>query len=127
MEEGSVENLQSLIFVESTVFQRAWKSYSLTDIDLFHLQREIARDPRAGPVMKQTGSLRKIRYRPPDSPRSKRGSHRICYVYFQEIATILLVTVYAKGVVTDVSPKMRKIFKSMIDEQKKIIQKRGRL
>ena len=127
MEGHWLDDSRSLIFVESSVFQRAWKACALTDVDLFHLQREIGNNPRANPVIKDTGGLRKIRFRPLESSRGKRGSHRICYVFFEEIAAVLLVTAFAKGVASDLSPEMRKLFKSMIEEQKKIIRKRGRL
>ncbi len=114
-------------FVETAVFRKSWATCGLSDNDLFHLQNAIGINPRENPVIRNTGGLRKIRFRSTKSSVGKRGSHRVCYVYFQEIDVVLLVIAFAKNAAADLSPQARKNIKKMIDEQKKIIRERGHL
>lgn len=115
-----------LTFVESHLFRNAWKSCGLTDDDLFGLQLEILAHPKGHPVVKGTGGLRKIRFRPAGSGQGKSGSHRACYVYYEEFGLVLLVTVYPKNKKDDLSAAARKAIRKMIEEQHKLL-RRGQI
>ncbi len=108
-------------FLEAPVFARAWKACELTDDDLFDLQRFLMTDPKGHPVIAGTGGLRKARFSPAESPRGKSGSHRACYVYYEEFGLILLVTAYAKNQKDDLSAAARKAIRKMIEEQNKLL------
>ncbi len=110
-----------LTFLESPVFQRAWKACALTDDDLFDLQRLIMAHPKGGPVVKGTGGLRKIRFSPAAAPQGKSGSHRACYVFYEEFGLVLLVTAYPKNKRDDLSAAARKAIRKMIEEQNKLL------
>jgi hypothetical protein len=117
-------NLEKLLaFLESTVFRNAWKACGLTDDNLFALQLEIMAHPKGHPVVKGTGGLRKVRFSPAGSAHGKSGSHRACYVYYEEFGLVLLVTVYAKNRTDDLSAAARKAIRKMIEEQHKLLRR----
>jgi hypothetical protein len=117
-------NLEELLsFIESNVFRNAWKTCGLTDNDLFELQREIMTHPKGHPVVKGTGGLRKIRFSPAGSGHGKSGSHRACYVYYEEFGLVLLVTAYPKNKRDDLSAVARKAIRKMIEEQHKLLRR----
>ena len=49
-------------FVELPIFRSRWRTHGLNDDDLKRLQEEILLDPKTGPVMKETGGVRKMRF-----------------------------------------------------------------
>lgn len=112
-----------LSFLESNVFRNAWKTCGLRDEDLFELQLTIMGDPKAYPVVKGTGGLRKLRFSPTASGRGKSGSHRACYVYYEEFGLVLLVTAYPKNKKDDLSAAARSAIRKMIEEQHKLLLK----
>jgi hypothetical protein len=115
-----------LLFIESTVFRKAWKTCGLTDEDLFELQLGILAHPKGHPVVKGTGGLRKVRFSPSDSAHGKSGSYRTCYVYYEEFGIVLLVTAYPKNKTDDLSAAARKAIRKMIEEQHELL-RRGSL
>lgn len=112
-----------LNFVETRVFTREWKDLGLSDDDLFALQIMIMGDPKGSPLIAGTGGLRKRRFSPPRWWRGKRGALRVCYVYFEQYAIVLLVVVYAKGEKDSLSAREKRIIKHMIEEQEKELAK----
>ena len=112
-----------LSFIASTAFERAWKRCGLTDDNLFELQRHILARPNGAPVMAGTGGLRKIRFSPAGAPHGKSGSHRVCYVYFEEFGIILLVTAYSKGKQDNLSAASRNVIRKMIEEQHRLLRR----
>lgn len=114
--------LESLLsFLEAPVFTRAWKACGLTDEDLFDFQQMLLVDPKGHPVVAGTGGLRKARFRPTSSSRGKSGSHRACYVYYEDFGLVLLVTVYSKNENDDLSAAARKAIRKMIEEQNQLL------
>jgi hypothetical protein len=61
--------------------------------------------PRGGDVIEGTGGLRKLRFAPRESDRGKSGGLRICYAYFEQVATVVLGLVYGKGEKDDLTPE----------------------
>lgn len=112
-----------LSFIETSVFRRAWKACALTDNDLFELQVAIMAHPTSHPVMAGTGGLRKIRFSPEETPRGKSGSHRACYVYYEEFGIILLVTAYPKSRKDNLSAAACKAIRQMIEEQHNLLRR----
>lgn len=86
-----------LHFIETTVFTKAWGDLGLNDEeDLTALQVLIMCSPKAAPVIPATGGLRKLRFAPAKWETGASGGVRVCYVYFEEHAIVLLVYVYDK-------------------------------
>jgi hypothetical protein len=112
-----------LNFIETKVFARAWKDLGLSDDDLFVLQIAMMGDPKGPPVIPGTGGLRKLRFSPPEWRRGKRGALRVCYVYFEEYAIILLVIAYAKGEKDALSAREKRTIRDLIEQQEKELAK----
>ncbi len=86
-----------LHFVELDEFGDDWKRLELDlDNDLLALQLLIMCDPKGSPVIKGTGGLRKLRFAPKRWKVGKSGAARVCYVYFPDHWTVLLVAAYGK-------------------------------
>jgi hypothetical protein len=87
-----------LHFVETDEFGQDWKDLGLdVEIDLWALQVGIMAAPEREPVIKGTGGLRKTRFAPDGWNCGKSGAARVCYAYFKEHWTVLLVMAYEKG------------------------------
>jgi hypothetical protein len=112
-----------LSFIASTVFERAWERCGLTDDDLFELQLGIMVRPKAAPVMVGTGGLRKVRFCPAGAAHGKSGSHRACYVYFEEFGIVLLLTAYPKNKKDNLSPASRNAMRKMIEAQHQLLRR----
>lgn len=65
------------------------------------------------PVIEGTGGLRKLRCGRKD--KGKSAGYRVCYVYFEEFATVLLVTIYGKNEQDDISAAERKAIRRLIE------------
>ena len=85
-----------LRFVELDEFRDDWKRLGLDDDDLWTLQMLIMCDPKGPPVIRGTGGLRKVRFAPEGWGTGKRSAARVCYVYFADHWTVLLVAAYGK-------------------------------
>lgn len=86
-----------LTFIELRPFTRSWEQLRLSDSDLQALQVMIMTWPKSGDVIKGAGGLRKLRFSPAKWPSGKSGGLRVCYSYFEEVATIVFALVYAKN------------------------------
>jgi hypothetical protein len=117
MSKQSPEKLYS--FIESYVFQPAWRACGLSDPDLWELQDVIMTNPKGHPVMKGTGGLRKVRFSPAKSKRGKSGSHRVCYAYFEEFGIILLVTAYPKNKKDNLSDAACRAVQKLIERHRR--------
>ena len=104
-----LEPEQLLHFVELDEFGADWEKLRLdVEFDLAALQHELMLDPMAGDLIQGTGGLRKLRFSPPRWSVGKRGALRVCYAYFPEFWTILLMMAYAKGVQANLTAAEKK-------------------
>lgn len=114
-------NPQDLLnFCELTGFVQDWESLGLNvEFDLLALQVGIMAHPREGVVIPGTGGLRKLEFAPPrgigGKKKGKRNSCRVCYVYFEEFHSVLLVTAYSKGRKEDLSGQEKRVIKKAIE------------
>lgn len=99
-------------FIHSPKFDSQWKALGLDDDALRDLQSLLLQNPKAGPVIRDTGRLRKIRFS--FGGRGKSHSARVCYVDFEKEETIFLITVFAKNEMENISKKERNDVKSLI-------------
>ena len=65
-------------FIQTAEFSKCWDYLGLDDDDLRRLEYEILSNPKAGPVIRGTGKLRKMRFA--FDGRGKSRSARVCYV-----------------------------------------------
>lgn len=74
-------------------FDRKWKDTGLSDSDLLELQAYLCKYPKSGPIIPETGGLRKLRW---NTNKGKRGGIRTIYVDFVRFKKIYLITAYSK-------------------------------
>ena len=113
-------------FVELDEFGDDWKQLGLdVERDLWALQILIMSDPDGPPVIPGTGGLRKIRFAPGRWKVGKRGAVRVCYVYFPNHWTVLLVMAYGKNEKDDLSLEEKQGIRTYIEEVKRWLAKRN--
>jgi hypothetical protein len=105
---------KSVWFIETKWFTATWSELRLSVDDLIIMQDLIKVDPTRYPVIRGTGGLRKMRFAPPSSGRGKRGALRVCYAYFDRFEAIVLVLVYPKNEMADLSPAEKKAVKKLL-------------
>ena len=89
-----------LTFCETARFSKR-VAKRLADDDYAKLQRYLAENPDAGPVIEGGGGIRKIRFALPG--RGKSGGVRVIYYWSVGRDLILLLDIYAKNEQADLS------------------------
>ena len=118
--EDQLEPDQLLHFVELDEFGADWEQLGLdVESDLLALQHALMLNPMAGDLVPGTGGLRKLRFSPPRWSKGKRGALRVCYAYFQEFWTILLLMVYAKGVQSNLTAAEKQGIRKFLAQSEK--------
>lgn len=107
-----------LTFIELRGFIDDWEGMKLdVELDLLALQVAIMAAPKAAPVIPGTGGLRKLRFSPPAWKTGKRDAIRVCYVYFEEFWTVLLVVAYPKSQKDNLTESEKRQINKLIDRQ----------
>ncbi|AMV23437.1 Toxin HigB-2 [Gemmata sp. SH-PL17] len=106
-----------LLFIELPHFSRRWEELGLDDSDKSFLQALIMLSPKGNPVIRETGGLRKMRCG--RNEKGKSAGFRVCYVYFEEFATVLLVLIYPKNEMDTLPPKSKQAIRKLIAEAHK--------
>jgi mRNA-degrading endonuclease RelE of RelBE toxin-antitoxin system len=99
-----------MIFVESPIFTEELKRL-LADDDYAALQEYLSLRPEAGDLIKDSGGLRKVRWK--TQGRGKRGGVRVIYYYVFARAQIRMLMIYRKGLKDDLSPKERLVLRRL--------------
>ena len=86
-----------LSFVQLRPFLANWKALGLDDDELRGLETSIMTGPRIGAVIPGTGGVRKLRFAPSRWRTGKSGALRVCYVYFEDLSIVILITAYGKS------------------------------
>jgi hypothetical protein len=89
-----------MIFVEAKPFTRRWPDY-LTEDELREFQNYLLEAPDAGDVVKNTGGIRKVRWKLKGS--GKRGGLRVIYYCHVQDSQIYLLFIYQKNEFEDLS------------------------
>jgi len=97
--------------VELSPFSRHWHTV-WTDEEYEEFIEWIALSPKSGDVIKGSGGVRKIRWS--GTRRGKRGDARVIF-YSTESNYIYLMSIYAKNQQSDISAKILKDIKELIE------------
>ncbi len=108
-----------LWFRETPGFTAVLHDYFGGDEPLRVLQILLARDPEAGSVMPGCGGARKLRWPDPRRSKGKRGGLRVIYLYVPAAQNILLVDVYNKNEMEDLSPQDKKDIRALADQYRR--------
>ena len=96
-------------------FSEDWLTLGFDDPDLQALEIGIMAAPTGPPVISGTGSLRKLRFARAERNQGKRGGARVCYVFFDEFKTVLLVQAYGKSDKDDLEPSEKRALRQLIE------------
>lgn len=98
-------------FVRLKTFDRTAKGL-LRDDEERQLEKDIANDPEAAPVISGTGGVRKIRVGV--GHRGKRGGARILYLYVAATETVYLLWAYPKNARENITNEEKKTIRAMV-------------
>lgn len=101
-------------FIETPIFTRTVVEL-LDDEDYQSLQLALLLRPQLGPLIRQSGGLRKIRWSLPG--QGKRGGVRIIYYWDKASESFYMLYVYPKNAQEDLSAKQLRILKRLISEE----------
>ena len=99
-------------FIQTAEFSKCWDYLGLDGDDLRRREYEILPNPKAGPVIRGTGKLRKMRFA--FDGRGKSRSARVCYVDFPDVGTVYLITIYEKKEKDNLTAAERSSIRKMI-------------
>lgn len=85
----------------------------LTAEDLEELYDYLSENPTAGPIIKSTGGVRKLRWSPKKSNKGKSGSLRILYHYSNNILVIILGA-FSKSEMENISEAEKNTLKKIL-------------
>ena len=105
-------------FIEATEFTE-WVTAYLTDDEYSSLQAGLLLDPEMGDVMPGCGGLRKLRIGDPRRGKGKRGGARAIYLDVPEVGVIFFLDIYGKNEKDDLSPREKKVLKSLANTYKR--------
>ncbi len=103
-------------FVSLDIFNRLWEDLGLSDDDLKELQEYLNIYPEKGKIIKNTGGVRKIRWKM--KGKGKSGGIRILYIDFIFYEKIYLLMVYPKSKKENITEREKKIIKKLAAELK---------
>lgn len=103
-------------FIELPVFEALRDDY-FDDDSFKDFQNEMMKNPKAGPVIKGTGGLRKVRYADERRNKGKRGGLRVIYYWTTEDGQFWLFTVYDKDELDNLTPAQSKALKKVLDDE----------
>jgi hypothetical protein len=110
-------------FLETKSFDSTREEY-LDDERYMILQRMLMVNPEIGKVMPGCGGIRKVRIADAQRGKGKRGSARVIYLYVPEAFRFLMMTVYGKDMMDDLSKEQKDHLKQLarLFKQKSISQ-----
>ena len=85
--------------VETSLFQKQWPAY-WTEEERGEFAAELATSPEAGVVIKESGGIRKIRWK--RSGTGKSGGVRVIYFTRNEAEEVVLLLIYAKSEIDNI-------------------------
>jgi hypothetical protein len=113
-----------LDFVEMDGFEEDWKRLGLNDDDLSVLQVCLMSMPTSGRIIRGSGGVRKSRFAPKRWGTGKSGAARVYYKYFPEYSMTLLIGMYAKNELENISAAQRNAMKAAVERIERELSKR---
>ncbi len=102
------------LFIESRIFTKLIGNY-LDDDEYSALQQHLLSQPQAGPVIRGSGGVRKLRWSV--KGKGKSGGVRVIY-YIPDGSSFWMLTIYSKGDVESIPGPMLKKIKEAIEDGK---------
>ena|SRR5919106_346582 len=105
-----------MIFVETPIFTREVRDL-LSDDDYRNLQCALLLRPEAGPIIRGSGGLRKVRWTL--GARGKRGGLRVIYYWDKPKEYIYMLLVYPKSRQEDLTREQLRTLRKLVKENMK--------
>lgn len=105
-----------LNFIYLDGFEKDCSDLGLEQQDIDAIKVLITAGGRNSPVIQGTGGLRKMRFAPESWNCGKSRAARVCFVYFEEFWTVLLVSIYRKSQYDNISASAKKAYRSIIKD-----------
>ena len=102
-----------MVFIETPIFTADLKKL-LQDDEYRALQEYLANNPQAGPVIQNTGGLRKVRWSA--QGKGKRSGVRVIYYHVNADSQIRMILIYKKGIQDDLTPEQKKVLRTINEE-----------
>jgi len=106
---------RGVTFTETPVFTRQIVGL-LTDDEYRGLQQALILNPGAGDVIRNSGGLRKVRWR--SGSKGKRGGIRVIYYWSVREHDIYMLLAYGKNQKDDLSPRELSIVRGLVQKVK---------
>lgn len=106
-------------FIFLPEFEKQWKSLGLDDDDLKDLEAHLCEYPEAGDLIRQTGGIRKFRWKLPS--KGKSGGARVLYVDFAYFEKIYMITCFNKKAKISLTTSEKNQLRAVIEELKKTL------
>lgn len=103
-----------MTFVETPIFTRQVQDV-LSEDQYRELQDELRKHPGAGPKIKGSGGLRKLRWG--IEGHGKRGGVRVIYYWAVSRDRIYMIYLYLKSKQADLSPEQLRLLKKAVDKE----------
>lgn len=100
-------------FIETPLFTKLVQEY-LSEEEYARLQTHLIEQPEAGPPIRGTGGVRKLRWAAPG--RGKRGGYRVIYILRRPKGVIWMLTMYPKNVADTIPAHVLKKIREEIDD-----------
>jgi len=100
-----------MIFIEAPAFERIRERY-LDDDQYRLLQAALMVDPASGDLIRGSGGIRKVRWAA--QGKGKRGGLRVIYYWITRRNHLLLLTLYRKSEVSDLTPGDVKALRALV-------------
>jgi hypothetical protein len=103
-----------MVIIETSIFTRQVQGL-LSDNEYRRLQMMLVLDPDAGVVIPGSGGLRKIRWSL--EGKGKRGGVRVIYYWAVSESQVLMLLIYAKNEMSDLTREQIKILRTIVEEE----------
>ena len=101
-------------FIETSIFTRQVTDL-LTDDEYSQLQSALSAHPDLGDIIQKSGGLRKVRWSM--TGRGKRGGVRVIYYWAVSKDQILMLFMYPKNVMDDLTPQQLKTLRQIVEKE----------
>jgi hypothetical protein len=103
-----------MLFIETSIFTRQVTDL-LTDDEYSQLQVVLSAHPDMGDIIQHSGGLRKVRWSL--AGRGKRGGVRAIYYWVVAKDQILMLFMYPKNVMDDLTPQQLKALRQIVEKE----------
>jgi hypothetical protein len=104
------------VFVELPAFARH-RGEHLDEEEFRGLQLFLLRNPAAGPVIPDSGGLRKVRFADSRRGQGKRGGLRVIYFWWEGGSQFWLFAIYAKDEIENLSSQERRALRDYLKRE----------